>query len=178
MLKLYFNSYKGNDISFEDKLIILSKLEKEFKNSTIGPNYQNNYDITTIAKLNYYINCYNRKINSNFDLYYNYKDFVDYIKSRIKRKISINKRISSSYYHKKGKKTKEITTNKNSNDDNNYNIIDLLDKLTTKQLKELQDKLEIPDNFLKSWKFKLWKPSNKIKKQIIQMININDWITK
>ncbi len=89
MLKLYFNSYKGNGISFDNKLIILNKLKKEFKNSSKYPNYQNNYDITTVVRLNYYINCYNQKINRNFDLYYNYKDFVDYIKSRIKRKINI-----------------------------------------------------------------------------------------
>ena len=52
MIKIIINSYKGNDITFDDRLTILNKLSKEF-----------NY-ITTTAKLNNYINHCNRNINS------------------------------------------------------------------------------------------------------------------
>lgn len=44
---------------------------------------------------------------------------------------------------------------------NDYDITEILKKLEKKQLKELQSKLDIPDNFIRSWKLKLWKPSYK-----------------
>lgn len=153
MFKSYFNSYKGNDITFDDRLAILNKLAKEFN------------DITTIAKLNNYINHYNRKIDSNFDLYYNYKEFKDYIKDKLRRK----KNKSTSSYSKEIKKEEEETIREDNK--NNSDIVDILNKLTTKELKELQHKLDIPDNFIRSWKLKLWKPSNKMMKQIVYVLD-------
>lgn len=146
MLKLYSNSYGSNPITSEDKLSVLDRLKK-----------------SDDCLRDQYIGKYNLYINEDFDLHQDYNNLRKYIIDRI------NKTAKQIRYQKR----KDVNYDKNDSTIiiDNGNLMEILNKLTKEQLKELQYKLDIPDNFIRSWKYNLWKPSNRMMKQIMDYID-------